>query len=116
MIEKFFKKPVVIEAIQFTEEVALKYFRDREYIFDKLTASGRYRLTPEEKIYEAYVDIDTPEGKMRANIGDWIIKGVNGEFYPCKPHIFAKTYSLVADAEPEMMLEMSNKDFKIHKG
>ena len=41
---------------------------------------------------ENTVIIDTLEGKMTANIGDMIIKGVNGEFYPCKPDIFAKTY------------------------
>jgi hypothetical protein len=36
--------------------------------------------------------IDTLEGKMKASFNDYIIKGVNGEFYPCKPDIFAKTY------------------------
>ena len=36
--------------------------------------------------------IPTLEGVMRASVGDWIIKGVNGEFYPCKPDIFEKTY------------------------
>jgi len=48
-------------------------------------------------IIEAYQtkvikDIKTLEGTMRANIGDWIITGVNGEKYPCKPDIFEKTY------------------------
>ena len=41
--------------------------------------------------------IKTLEGKMTANPGDWIIKGVNGEIYPCKPDIFAKTYEPAAD-------------------
>ena len=36
--------------------------------------------------------INTLEGKMRANLGDWIIRGVKGEFYPCKPDIFVATY------------------------
>lgn len=39
--------------------------------------------------------IKTLEGDMRAEKGDWIIKGVNGEFYPCKPDIFEKTYEKV---------------------
>ena len=39
--------------------------------------------------------IDTLEGRMKANLFDWIIKGVNGEFYPCKPDIFEKTYEKV---------------------
>ena len=41
--------------------------------------------------------IHTLEGDMEASIGDYIIKGVNGEFYPCKPDIFAKTYEGVTE-------------------
>jgi hypothetical protein len=41
------------------------------------------------------MDIETLEGTMHANIGDWIITGVNGEQYPCKPDIFEKTYEPV---------------------
>ncbi len=53
-------------------------------------------------IIEAYktdkeVIIHTLEGDMKANIGDWIIKGVNGELYPCKPDIFEKTYESIED-------------------
>ncbi|MEM8971345.1 MAG: hypothetical protein AAGD43_04680 [Pseudomonadota bacterium] len=43
----------------------------------------------------AVILIDTLEGQMKALPGDWIIKGVNGEFYPCKPDIFEKTYERV---------------------
>lgn len=42
--------------------------------------------------------IATLEGDMECRMGDWIIKGVNGEFYPCKPDIFEKTYETVSDA------------------
>ena len=41
--------------------------------------------------------IHTLEGDMEASIGDYIIKGVNGEFYPCKPNIFTKTYEEVTE-------------------
>ena len=41
--------------------------------------------------------IPTLEGNMKANIGDYIIKGINGEFYPCKPDIFDKTYEEVTE-------------------
>ena len=41
--------------------------------------------------------IDTLEGKMRCEVGDYIIKGVNGEFYPCKPDIFKKTYDVIGE-------------------
>ena len=53
-------------------------------------------------VIEAYqtdveLDIETLEGTMCANVGDWIITGVNGEQYPCKPDIFAKSYEAVED-------------------
>lgn len=76
----FRKKPVVIEARQYTrngqeaEQVA-------EWCEGHQTDLG--------------CQIKTLEGIMLANYGDWIIKGVNGEFYPCKPDIFEKTYELV---------------------
>ena len=44
-----------------------------------------------------YLKIETLEGIMKASVGDYIIKGVNGEFYPCKPDIFEKTYERVTD-------------------
>ena len=61
---------------------------------------SKFRKKP--VIIEAYqtqeeMDILTLEGVMHANIGDWIITGINGEQYPCKPDIFEKTYELVAD-------------------
>ncbi|MFD8516596.1 hypothetical protein ACFV27_37330 [Streptomyces antimycoticus] len=44
------------------------------------------------------IEIHTLEGTMRADLGDWIIRGVKGEFYPCKPDIFAATYEPVESA------------------
>jgi len=44
-----------------------------------------------------YITVDTLEGRMLAGVGDFIIQGVNNEFYPCKPDIFAKTYEPVDD-------------------
>jgi hypothetical protein len=46
---------------------------------------------------EPHLDIRTLEGIMCANPGDWIIRGVRGEFYPCKPDIFAETYEAVTE-------------------
>lgn len=59
---------------------------------------GKFQKKP--IIVEAYqtdveIIIDTLEGKMKASPGDWIITGVNGEQYPCKPDVFEKTYSAV---------------------
>ena len=44
---------------------------------------------------QGYIEIETLEGIMKANFGDYIIKGIKGEFYPCKPDIFQATYKEV---------------------
>ena len=76
-VKKYKKKPVVIEAIQFTPD------NDFE-VFD--FCEGKAFLHKDTLI------IPTLEGKMTASYGDYIIKGVAGEFYPCKPDIFEQTY------------------------
>lgn len=75
---KYRKKPVVIEAVQFTGKLS-----DIESL-----------NVPEvsQELGSNTCQIPTLEGVMTASPGDWIIKGVNGEFYPCKPDIFEKTY------------------------
>lgn len=90
-MSKFRKKPVVIDAIQ------LAPGRDGlrvtvGMLFDFLDGAEW------ETNAVGGVDIKTLEGVMTANPGDWIIKGVAGEFYPCKPDIFEQTYELVGDA------------------
>lgn len=83
---KYKKKPVIIEAIQF-EDTAERICELSEFM-------GGARVNYEDK-NNPYIPIETLEGTMRASIGDYIIKGVNGEFYPCKPDIFEKTYEKV---------------------
>ena len=84
---KFRKKPVVIEARQFeTNNVGGDAHMDS--IVGWVNSYGGSSAWHDG----TDVFIVTLEGLMRANVGDWIIKGVNGEFYPCKPDIFAKTY------------------------
>jgi hypothetical protein len=84
-MNKFRKKPVVIEAIQYedTFSCALKI---REWTGSVISPVF---VNPGE------CKIETLEGVMNVSEGDWIIKGVNGEFYPCKPDIFEKTYEAV---------------------
>lgn len=82
MIQKFRKKPVVIEAIQFTPESL------RQCI--QFVGPERIEWWSSEKLI-----IRTLEGNMTASPNDWIIKGVQCEFYPCKAEIFAQTYDLV---------------------
>ena len=75
----FRKKPVVIEAVLYTgrNAVEIDYF-----------VNGARPLSVDGD----QICIATLEGVMKANPGDWIIKGVKGEFYPCKPDIFDATY------------------------
>ena len=90
MIKKYRKKPLTIEAIQF-EDNADCILAIHKFIGQKTT-----RVNYEDKD-NPYINIETLEGTMKASVGDYIIKGVNGEFYPCKPDIFSKTYEEVAE-------------------
>lgn len=95
-MSKFRKKPVVIEAYQFNNRIGPD---DRpQWIIDAASAGVIRVITPRDA--PAYALIPTLEGEMRANTDDWIIKGVNGELYPCKPDIFEKTYDLVIEGLP----------------
>ena len=77
------KKPVVIEAKQWR---GLNHYE----IFEFIGADNHFFSEDQKDLY-----ILTLEGTMKASIGDFIIKGVHGEFYPCKPEIFEKTYEFV---------------------
>ena len=86
---KYKKKPVTIEA----EEFIIRDYNDvpvyMEYFGQKFIIKGEN--------YNRYIEIPTLEGVMKANVGDYIIKGINGELYPCKPDIFKKTYDKVEE-------------------
>ena len=87
---KYRKKPVIIEAIQFEDH------SDRIIEIHEFMGGDTIRVNYEDKD-NPYLKIETLEGIMKASVGDYIIKGVNGEFYPCKPDIFEKTYERVID-------------------
>lgn len=98
MIKHYVKKPIEIEAVQFDGKNLRECF---QFMSDK-----NIRLTSHWNDKECCrgilgeydpiaICINTLEGEMRCDIGDYIIKGVNGEFYPCKPDIFEKTYDPV---------------------
>lgn len=93
---KYRKKPVVIDAFQLNARglVGEDWFWDAVTRNDIITYNfGKFH--PED----AYCEIKTLEGTMRANTGDYIICGVNGEIYPCKADIFEKTYELVGESK-----------------
>lgn len=96
---EFRKKPVVIEAVQlrWTTWNEICAFLGNIVGSDNPARHGDASDTCGEDGPYINLDIPTLEGKMLAKHGDWIIKGVNGEFYPCKPDVFEKTYELVED-------------------
>ena len=91
---KFRKKPIIIEAIQLTPELFWELYENNKAIFNRFTFSGQYH-PPSKRIDYAFITINTLEGNMRADMYDWIIQGIGGEFYPCKPDIFEATYEAV---------------------
>lgn len=90
MVEKYVKRPVIIEAVQYTGKnvmeiisfVGLRHIRVR--YADKFDSSKGAEIT-----------IITLEGDHHASVGDYIIKGIKGGFYPCKPDIFEQIYERV---------------------
>jgi hypothetical protein len=112
---KFRKKPIIVEAVKFVEtgRRPCLYGEAAQYNCEEVCHFvGRFlRLacepngTPNGRIF---LEIPTLEGVMQANVGDWIIKGVKGEFYSCKPDVFAATYEPVQDAEPLPALNYLN--------
>jgi len=86
---KYRKKPVVIEAFRFYLDPIPDWFMDKVSSNDVILRNCNYR---EYSIDEAYCEIKTLEGTMIGNGGDYIIKGIEGELYPCKSDIFEKTY------------------------
>lgn len=92
-VAKFRKKPVVIEAVQLTG--TLEAF-DAAVAFMGAAGGAYNGHLGDSDPYRSWLYIDTLEGKMAAFTGDWIIRGVKGEFYPCKPEVFAATYEPVS--------------------
>lgn len=89
---RYKKKPVVIEAVQYVGLV------DNEHTFSEVPGwlhDGLTKTHPSDGAvysYKGSLYIMTLEGSHQVSRGDYIIRGVNGELYPCKPDIFAKTY------------------------
>ena len=83
---KFRKKPIVVEAVQLTDST-----------FDAPHPNVEHLSGVIYDPIQRCAFIDTREGRMRADMGDWIIIGVKGEKYACKPDIFALTYEEVKE-------------------
>ncbi len=83
-VAKFRKKPIIVEAVQWDPST-------------KESAVELLRFLPNPSFVGDTIEFKTLEGIMTAQRGDWIIKGVAGEFYPCKPNIFEMTYEPVEE-------------------
>ena len=106
---RYRKKPVVIEAIQFGREnmkEVLEFMGQTVGSLDSRMSREKW----EDYVSDAHINglhiktlEDGPNGEARhvASLGDWIIKGISGEFYPCKPDIFEKTYEPVEAANDQ---------------
>ena len=85
---KYRKKPIVIEAIKVqnscSEDITKFFGKEQEEKYGYIDNNDKFEIW-----------INTLEGIMTASYGDYIIKGIQGEFYPCKPDVFEKTYELV---------------------
>jgi hypothetical protein len=97
---KYRKKPVVIEAMGPLRPD--NWFHIFEWMRRRGAPGGAAGVTPDNT---PYITIETLEGSMHASPGDWIIRGVQGEFYPCKPDIFTATYEAV-DEGPGPLTEL----------
>jgi hypothetical protein len=82
------KRPIAVEAMQYTGGNRRELQR---WMVDSAQASAQSADTDDR------FRIATLEGEMTVSVGDWVIKGIQGEFYPCKPDIFLATYERVTD-------------------
>ena len=105
------KKPVVIEAFKYGIDNRPDWFNDKVTSNEITTYVG----TDIRDSSEYYCEIKTLEGIMRGNCGDYIIKGVKGEVYPCKPDIFEITYELASTSYQTEISDEEIKEFTSNK-
>ena len=91
-MKKYRKKPVVIEAVQYN---GVDNFKEIEQFVGEKNIDTYFSCFNGKKYTEISFGINTLEGSMHVSRGDYIIKGIQGEFYPCKPDIFEATYEKV---------------------
>lgn len=87
---RFRKKPVEVEAMQVDGTVERSY-----ELLNWIVTNGGDAVRGHSSTHGYDITVGTLEGDMHATPGDWIIRGIQGEFYPCKPDIFAASYEAV---------------------
>lgn len=94
-MSKFRKKPVVIEAVQFTRKIIEANILDDGPLPEGVIRNHARWHRVDRKIHSFLFIIKTLEGNMEVSENDWVITGIKGEIYPCKPDIFEATYEAV---------------------
>lgn len=94
---KYRKKPVIVEAFKMGIDPIPDWFMDKVTANEVILHSVPFHESRPHNYGQTYCDIMTLEGTMRGDYGDYIIKGVQGEIYPCKPDIFEQTYEPVEE-------------------
>ena len=95
---KYRKKPVIIEAFRMGIDARPDWFQDKvskNQITTFRVDEDDVHVYKEHALNPTYCMIPTLEGTMKGDYGDYIIKGIQGEIYPCKPDIFLKTYESI---------------------
>ena len=95
MFKKYRKKPLIVKAIQWNGDI--EYLRNafNQLTEDEIRIWNYVQINEDKKT----VLISNLKGETTVSVGDWIIIGIHGEFYPCKDDIFKKTYEEVKEAE-----------------
>lgn len=109
----FRKRPVVIQAEQWTGANVIEmynFLEGTEHVAETFESYGNNFYINHSKVKGGLI-IKTLEGEHKASINDWIIKGINGEFYPCKPNIFKRTYEPLL-VTPDLTTEWQCKESK----
>lgn len=93
---KYRKLPVVIEAFKFDGDLidSHGHYYVPDWAIQALDKGNLFYANENSKLAPCELFVETLEGPMHVSLGDYVIQGVNGELYPCKPDIFEKTYEL----------------------
>lgn len=104
---KYRKNPVVIDAIQFKDDP------DTLIEIQEFMGGGELRISYENPD-NPVIKIETLEGVMEASVGDFIIRGVKGEYYPCKPDIFEQTYKKETGRTEKIRIESDGQTATVY--
>lgn len=91
--EKWTKKPITIDAVQITKDVVLAHLLKEQLLPFGLQTSSASWNEERKELHDFKIYIETYEGRMEVSENDYVIKGIKGELYPCKPDIFEASYT-----------------------